>query len=103
MVPLVRLLCIIYSDERHSMGYVCECIYRACFDIKKLFNHNKRLYKPYTNIIKQHLDEQLRKSIHSTAYGWNPCFQYDQENFNNKHQVIGGVIDIIDKKKIHER
>ena len=30
----------------------------------------------------------------------NPCFQYDQENFCNKHEVIGCVMNIIDQKVI---
>ena len=64
MAPLVRLLCIVYGDERPSMGYVYESMYRAHLGIKKLFNHNKRLYNSYTNIIKQRWDDQLRKSIH---------------------------------------
>ena len=51
MAPLVRLLRIIDCNERPSMGYVHEGMYRARLGIKKLFNHNKRLYKPYTNII----------------------------------------------------
>ena len=100
MAPLVRLLCIVDCNERPSMGYLYEGMYRVRLGIKKLFNHNKRLYKPYTNIIKQRWDEQLRKSIHSAAYWLNPCFQYDQENFCDKPEVIGGVMDIIDQKVI---
>ena len=53
MAPLVRLLCIGDGDERPSMGHEYESMYRACLRGKKLFNHSKRLYKPYTNIIKQ--------------------------------------------------
>ena len=60
MAPLVRLLHIVDGDERPFMVYVYEGMYRACLNIKKLFNHNKILYKPYTNIIKQLWDEQLR-------------------------------------------
>ncbi|RVW45035.1 hypothetical protein CK203_067440 [Vitis vinifera] len=37
-------------------------------------------------------------SIHSAAYWLNPCFQYDEENFCNKPNVIGGVMDVIDQK-----
>ena len=100
MAPLVCLLRIVDYDERPSMGYVYEGMYRVRLGIKKLFNPNKKLYKPYTNIIKQRWDEQLRKSIHSAAYWLNPCFQYDQENFCDKPKVIGGVMDIIDQKVI---
>ena len=77
MAPLMRLLRIVDCHERPSIGYVYECMYRARLGIKKLFNHNKRLYKPYKNIIKQRWDEQLHKIIHSAAYWMNPCFQYD--------------------------
>eukprot|EP00261_Vitis_vinifera_P037401 XP_019078644.1 PREDICTED: uncharacterized protein LOC100260439 [Vitis vinifera] len=98
MSPLMRLLRIFDCDERPSMGYVYEGMYRVRLGIKKLFNHNKRLYKPYTEIIKQHWDQQLQKNIHSVAYWFKPCFQYDQENFCNKPTVIGGVMDVIDQK-----
>ena len=43
MALLVRLLHISDCDERPSMGYVYEDVYRARLGIKKLFNHNKRL------------------------------------------------------------
>ena len=68
MAQLLRLLRIVDGNEKSSMGYVYEGMYKARLGIKKLFNHNKRLYKPYTNIIKQCWDEQLRKSIHSATY-----------------------------------
>ncbi|KAL6321052.1 hypothetical protein AAG906_012036 [Vitis piasezkii] len=83
---------------RPSMGYVYEGMHRVRLGIKKLFNYSERLYKPYTKIIKQRWDQQLKKSIHSAAYWLNPCFQYDQENFCNKPNVIGGVMDVIDQK-----
>ena len=62
------LLRIVDCDERHSMGYVYESMYRVHLGIKKLFNYNKRLHKPYIEIIKQCWDQQLNKSIHSIAY-----------------------------------
>ncbi|RVW22033.1 hypothetical protein CK203_105179 [Vitis vinifera] len=67
MSPLMRLLRIVDCDERPSMGYVYEGMYRVRLGIKKLFNYNKRLYKPYTEIIKQRWDQQLKKSIHSAS------------------------------------
>ena len=68
MSSLMRLLRIVDCDERPSMGYVYEGMYRARLGIKKLFNHYERLYKPYTNIIKQHWDQQLKKNIHLAVY-----------------------------------
>ena len=103
MSPLMRLLCIVDCDEKPSMGYVYESMYRVHLGIKKLFNYNKRLYKPYTEIIKQHWDQQLKKNIHSTTYWLNPYFQYDQENFCNKLTVIRGVIDVINPKSFERQ
>ena len=57
MTPLVHLLCIVNCDERPLMGYVYEGIYRARFGIKRLFKDKKRLYKPYTQIIKQRCNQ----------------------------------------------
>ena len=96
MVSVVHLLHIVDCDERPSMGYVYEGMYRARLGIKKSFNYNKRLYKPYIEIIKQIWHQQLNKNIHSIAYWLNPCFQYDQENFCNKPIIIGCAIDVID-------
>ena len=73
----MRLLCIIDCDERPLMGYVYEGMYMVHLGINKLFNYNKRLYKPYIEIIKQYWDQQLKKNIYSVAYWSNPCFQYD--------------------------
>ena len=78
------------------MGYVYEGMYRVRLGIKKLFKDNKRLYMPYTQIIKQRWDQQLRKNIHATTYWLNPCFQYDHENFCHKPSIIGVVMDVID-------
>ena len=41
MSSLMRLLRIVDCDERPSMRYVYEGMYRDCLGIKKLFNHNK--------------------------------------------------------------
>ncbi|RVW83736.1 hypothetical protein CK203_045961 [Vitis vinifera] len=103
MSPLMRLLRIVDCDEMPSMGYVYEGMYRVRLGIKKLFNYNQRLYKPYTEIIKQRWDQQLKKNIHSTAYWLNACFQNDQENFCNKSTVIGCVMDVIDQKVLKSK
>ena len=103
MSPLMRLLRIVDCDETPSMRYVYEGMYRVRLGIKKLFNYNKRLYKPYAEIIKQRWNQPLKKNIHSTAYWLNPCFQYDQENFCNKPTVVGSVMDVIGQKVLKDK
>ncbi|KAK8944978.1 hypothetical protein KSP39_PZI008321 [Platanthera zijinensis] len=98
--PLIRLLRIVDSDEKPSIGYVYDGMYRARKAIKGIFKNVKRLYKPYTTIIKDRWDHQLRQRIHSAAYFLNPAFQYDPANYSNKPEVVQGLIDLIGNKDI---
>ncbi|XP_028118401.1 uncharacterized protein LOC114315968 [Camellia sinensis] len=96
--PLMRLLRIVDGDEKPSMGYVYEGMYRAIKGIKDIFKRNMRLYRPYTTIIKTRWDNQLRKNIHAAAYWLNPAFQYDQASFCKKPVVMNSVLDVIETK-----
>ena len=37
----------------------------------------------------------MRKSIHAAAYWLNPTFQYDQDSFCKKHEVMVGLLDLL--------
>ena len=50
--PLMRLLRVVDSNETLALGYVYEGMYRVRKTIKKIFINKKRLYKPYTHIVK---------------------------------------------------
>lgn len=103
MTPMLRLLRLCDSDEKPALGYVYKGMYRAKKGIKKLFRNNRGLYKPYTDIIKNRWDRMLRKSLHAAGYWLNPVFQYDQESFCTKPEVVAGVIDMIERySKIDE-
>ncbi|XP_054782036.1 uncharacterized protein LOC129289284 [Prosopis cineraria] len=96
--PLVRLLRIVDSDDRPSLGYVYDGMYRAKRAIKNTFRHKKSLYKPYTSIIKRRWDSQLRQNLHAAAYLFNLAFLYDKENFFRKPEVMQGYLNVIDRK-----
>ncbi|KAL0319669.1 UNVERIFIED_CONTAM: hypothetical protein Sradi_5228400 [Sesamum radiatum] len=100
MEPLMRLLKIVDGDTKPSIGYVYEGMYRARKGIKNLFKNKKRLYKPYTTIIKSRWDRQLRKDIHAATYWFNPAFQYEQASFCQKPEVMNGVLEVITTKGI---
>ena len=46
VMPLLRLLPIVDSDEKLALGYVYEGMHRAKKTIKKIFKNKKILYKP---------------------------------------------------------
>ncbi|XP_028782171.1 uncharacterized protein LOC114738298 [Neltuma alba] len=96
--PLVRLLRIVDSDDRPSLGYIYEGMYRARKAIKSTFMNKKTLYKPYTRIIKRRWDTQLRQDLHTAAYVLNPAFLYDQANFSQKPEVMNGYLTVINRK-----
>ena len=53
VVPLLRLFCIADSDEKLALGYVYEGIHKEKKTIKEIFKNKKRLYTPYTEIVKE--------------------------------------------------
>ncbi|KAL8555016.1 hypothetical protein ACS0TY_002992 [Phlomoides rotata] len=95
VAPLIRVLRIMDTDRRPSIGYVYDGIYRAKKAIKDVFSHKKKLYKPFTNIIKARWDKQLRRDIHAAAYLLNPAFAYDRENMCKKKEIMDGFIEMV--------
>ncbi|XP_054820636.1 uncharacterized protein LOC129319559 [Prosopis cineraria] len=85
--PLVRLLRIVDSDDRPSLSYIYDGMYRAKRAIKNTFRHKKSLYKPYTSIIKRRWDSQLRQNLNAAAYLFNPAFLYDKKFFLESQRV----------------
>lgn len=96
--PLIKLLRIVDSDDRPSLGYIYEGMRRVRGAIKATFMHNKNLYSPYTKILKKRWENQLRKEIHAAAYFLNPAFLYDTDNFSQKPEVTEGYLSVINRK-----
>nr|KAJ0213922.1 hypothetical protein LSAT_V11C400190050 [Lactuca sativa] len=95
MTQMLRLLRICDSDEKPTLGYVYEGMYKAKKGIKKLFRNNRELYTPYINIIRNRRDMMLCKSLHAAACWLNSVFQYDQFFCSKKPEVVGGKNIII--------
>jgi len=57
--PCIRLLRIIDSDKKPTLGYVYGGMHRAQKAIKENFKNKKRVYRPYTQIVKDKWDKQL--------------------------------------------
>ncbi|PNX69542.1 hypothetical protein L195_g056773, partial [Trifolium pratense] len=95
VAPLVYLLRIVDGDDRPSLGYVYDGMFRAKKAIKSIFMNKKSLYKPYTRIIKQRWDKHLRQQLHAAAYVLNPAFYYDRENLSQKPEVMAGFLEVL--------
>nr|XP_027077099.1 uncharacterized protein LOC113700866 [Coffea arabica] len=60
MGPIMRLLRICDSDEKPSLGYVYEGIWRVVNGIKELFKNKKKFYGPYIDIIDRRFSYKKR-------------------------------------------
>ncbi|GAV88827.1 LOW QUALITY PROTEIN: DUF659 domain-containing protein/Dimer_Tnp_hAT domain-containing protein, partial [Cephalotus follicularis] len=96
--PIIRLLRIVDSDEKPSLWYVYEGMFRTKMTIKNLFNNRKK-YKPYTNLLKFRWDRHLRKNLHAVAYFLNPAFMYDSGRVE-KMEIMQSMYDLFEKKSI---
>ncbi|XP_010436496.1 PREDICTED: uncharacterized protein LOC104720259 [Camelina sativa] len=97
MTPIIRLLRICDADEKPSLPYVYEGMYRARLGIKQVFQGKRPLYKPYTNIIDRRWDRMLRHDLHAAAYYLNPAFIYDP-TFSDKPEVMSGLMNLFEKQ-----
>ncbi|CAA7055209.1 unnamed protein product [Microthlaspi erraticum] len=100
MAPIIRLLRVCDADEKPSLAYVYEGMYRAKLGIKKLCKNKKELYKPYTTLISGRWDRMLRHDLHAAAYYLNPAFMYEQDTFSTKSEVMRGMLNVIDKQNV---
>ncbi|XP_039122041.1 uncharacterized protein LOC120258657 [Dioscorea cayenensis subsp. rotundata] len=100
--PLVRLLRIVDSDERPSLGYIYEGMIRANKTIKETFKYVRRLYQPYISILEERWERQMHQDIHAAAFWLNPTFQYDKDTVQVCHSpdVMDGFITIISNPNI---
>ncbi|GAV92759.1 DUF659 domain-containing protein/Dimer_Tnp_hAT domain-containing protein, partial [Cephalotus follicularis] len=102
--PIIRLLRIVDSDEKPSLGYIYEGMFRTKMAIKNWINYTKTLefylrYKPYTNLLKLRWDRHLRKNLHAVAYFLNPAFMYDSGRVE-KMEIMQSMYDLFEKKSI---
>ncbi|XP_056847396.1 uncharacterized protein LOC108830587 [Raphanus sativus] len=103
MAPMTRLLRVCDTDEKPSLPYVYEVMYRARLGIKKICGKKKELYKPYTRIIKNRWDRMLRHDLHAAAYFFNPAFMYDKKNFSIKPEILRAMLNLMEKQKGSDR
>ncbi|GAV88399.1 LOW QUALITY PROTEIN: DUF659 domain-containing protein/Dimer_Tnp_hAT domain-containing protein, partial [Cephalotus follicularis] len=96
--PIISDIHIVDSDEKPSLGYVYEGMFRTKMTIKNLSNNKKKWYKPYTNLLNLRWDRHLRKNLHAVVYFLNPAFMYDSGV--EKMEIMQSMYDLFEKKSI---
>ncbi|XP_020978129.1 uncharacterized protein LOC110271517 [Arachis ipaensis] len=93
--PLIKLLRLVDTDEKPSLGYVYEGMQRAKIAIKTIFRNRKAAYTPYTSFLKMQWDKYLKRDLHAAAYFLNPGFLYS-EGFVEKANILRSLLDLFD-------
>jgi hypothetical protein len=92
--PLVRVLRLVYGDEKPAMGYLYEAMDRAKEEIKVRMKHKVSLYGPYVQVIDARWDKQLYSHLHAACCFLNPAI-YFRPTFTKKNEVHRGLLATI--------
>ncbi|XP_016195134.1 uncharacterized protein LOC107636114 [Arachis ipaensis] len=95
---LIKLMRLVDTDDKPSLGYVYEGMLKLKNGIKEMFKHSKTAYQPYTEIINSRWDKHLKKSLHAAAYFLNPACFFD-ENYKEAPDVMRGQKDNKESKR----
>ncbi|XP_058754740.1 uncharacterized protein LOC131627905 [Vicia villosa] len=91
--PLIRMLRMVDSDEKSTMGFIYEEMDRAKEKIRLSFNGIAKSYNPLWKIIDQRWDKQLHRSLHAAGLYLNPILRY-APGFTIDNEVTNGLIDL---------
>ncbi|XP_073105215.1 uncharacterized protein [Elaeis guineensis] len=95
--PLIRVLRIVDSDDRPSMGYLYHAMHQARDEMIKRFRRRKIVVEPYLRIVDSRWDLQLHQNLHAAGFWLNPCFQYDLELMDKYPRSVSGLLDVIER------
>ncbi|XP_039113715.1 uncharacterized protein LOC120249272 [Dioscorea cayenensis subsp. rotundata] len=98
--PIIKLLRVVDADEKPSLGYVYEGMFRIHKGIMSIFRDKQRLYDPYIKIVDERWDKHFRRNIHAAAYFLNPAFLYDESTFVETPEVMQGLLDLLEQRSI---
>ncbi|XP_016185534.1 uncharacterized protein LOC107627196 [Arachis ipaensis] len=95
--PLVRVLHIVDSEDRATMGFLYQAIYKARKEMVKRFQKRKRVVDPYLKILDSCWDSQLKRNLHAAGYWLNPAFRFNATEFEKHKQTTSGLLDVIER------
>jgi hypothetical protein len=92
--PLLRVLRLVDSNEKPSMGYLYDAMEMAKESIRRRLMDNACLYGPYVRVIDARLEKQLYSPLHAAGCFFNPGI-YFRPSFKIQSIVSRGLIKTI--------
>ncbi|KAL7597752.1 hypothetical protein Lser_V15G21850 [Lactuca serriola] len=88
--PLMKVLRLVDSDSKRSMGFIYQDMVNAENKIKSNFKNVQTRYEPIHEIINERCYNQLNKVLDVAGYFLNPMMQYNSD-FENTGWIKGGL------------
>ncbi|XP_068503640.1 uncharacterized protein [Phaseolus vulgaris] len=95
-LPLIKVLCMVDSDEKPAMGFIYEEMDLAKEKIQSLFNGVSKSYTPLWEIIDQRWDNQLHRPLHAAGHYLNPILHYHPD-FKADYEVKRGMYECLER------
>ncbi|XP_019425096.1 PREDICTED: uncharacterized protein LOC109333974 [Lupinus angustifolius] len=95
--PLVCMLHIVDSEDKHAMGFLYHAIYKARHEMERRFRRNKTKVKPYLDVMDSSWDLQLKRNLHIVGYWLNPHCFFHVEEFEKYRFTTSSLLDVIEK------
>ncbi|XP_066399708.1 uncharacterized protein [Miscanthus floridulus] len=92
--PLLRVLRLVDSNEKPSMGYLYDAMEKAKESIRARMMHKACLYGPYVRVIDARMEKQLHSPLHAAGCFFNPCI-YFSPSFKMQSYAFRGLIKTI--------
>ncbi|KAL6655298.1 hypothetical protein ACP70R_006124 [Stipagrostis hirtigluma subsp. patula] len=92
--PLLRVLRLVDSNDKPSMGYLYEAMEKAKESIRKRMMHKACLYGPYVRVIDARMEKQLHSPLHAAGCFFNPGI-YFSPSFTMQSYAFRGLIKTI--------
>ncbi|XP_020272531.1 uncharacterized protein LOC109847711 [Asparagus officinalis] len=94
--PIFRLLRVLDSDYKLSMGFVVGILEDIKKEIIQVFKNKEKDFKPVINIIDRKSKDQLFSPLHMASYYLNPYYFYRDDVVKNCKRVKDGFLDVVE-------
>ncbi|XP_031405764.1 uncharacterized protein LOC116214505 [Punica granatum] len=94
--PLIKVLCMVDSDEKPAMGFIYNEMEKAKQKIKANFKDDRKSYDPIWKVIDERWEVQLHRPLHAAAYYLNPQLHFSSE-FRADREIMRGLYKVMDR------
>ncbi|XP_020266247.1 uncharacterized protein LOC109841712 [Asparagus officinalis] len=94
--PIFRLLRVVDSDYKPSMGFVVGMLEDMKKEIIQVFKNKEKDFKPVIDIIDGKSKDRLFSPLHMASYYLNPYYFYRDDVVKNYKRAKDGFLDVVE-------